>query len=376
MTDLPQAYDIHRSYEDNYRDGPFIQAASPPRGVRKPQTFLGFSVNSRVGIPAGPLLNSRWIEAYARMGFDLLVYKTVRTRAAPSHPHPNCVVLDIDRQIEEADFGKPLKAAVQLPRDATQISITNSFGMPSRDPFVWQADIQRAKTTLQVGQLLIVSVVGTPSIERPGEDGLAEDYARAASLATDAGAPVIEINLSCPNVVTGEGSVYADPTLSAHISRTVKRAIGAVPLIIKIGYIADAVRLSRMVAANAPYVQAISGVNTLPFDVMGQDGAPALPGRLRAGVCGSAIRKCAMSQAARLVDLIRREKYDFSVIGVGGVMTPTHIQDYLNLGVDAVMSATGAMWDPLLAHRCPADGGPADGSPTDGVVLRTPDNAT
>ncbi len=354
---MSPAYDIGRSYEENYGAGPFMQAPSPLRTLPQRERFLGFSVNSRIGIPAGPLLNARWIGAYARMGFDLLVYKTVRTRAVPSHAHPNCVVLDIDRQIEKDDFGKSLTTTPQAPRDVERISITNSFGMPSRAPSIWQEDVQRAKAILQAGQLLIVSVVGTSCAEVQGVDPLAEDYARAATLAVEAGAPVIEINLSCPNVVTGEGSVYADPVVSARISKRVKQAIGAVPLIIKIGYISDPARLGQVVTANAPHIQAISGVNTLPFDVVRPDGTPALPGRLRAGVCGAAIRACALAQAARLMELKRQEKYPFSVIGVGGIMTPAHIHAYFNLGVDAVMSATGAMWDPLLAHRYGAEEG-------------------
>jgi len=32
-------------------------------------------------------------------------------------------------------------------------------------------------------------------------------------------------------------------------------------------------------------------------------------------------------------------------------MTADHIRDYFNIGVDAVMSATGAMWDPHLAEK-------------------------
>ncbi|MFQ5780666.1 MAG: dihydroorotate dehydrogenase, partial [Nitrospiria bacterium] len=198
------------------------------------------------------------------------------------------------------------------------------------------------------GQVLIVSVVGTPGVE-----GLKADYVKGAALAVEAGAPIIEINLSCPNVATGEGSIYTDPGFSSEVSRAVKRAIGAVPLIIKIGYIADPGRLAEVVAANAPVVDAVAGINTLSFEVVGPDGAPALPGkgRLRSGVCGSAIRDCAMAQAARIVDLKRKNRYDFEVVGVGGVMTTGHIRDYLQLGIDAVMTATGAMWDPFLAYR-------------------------
>ncbi|HEY5599666.1 MAG TPA: hypothetical protein VIK48_03150, partial [Candidatus Manganitrophaceae bacterium] len=133
----------------------------------------------------------------------------------------------------------------------------------------------------------------------------------------------------------------------------VKRAIGAVPLIIKIGYITDPARLAKVAASNAPHVQAISGINTLSFEVVNDAGKPALPGkdRLRSGVCGAAIRERAMSQAEKIVALKEKEKYDFAVIGVGGVMTTGHILEYFKLGVDAVMSATGAMWDPFLAYN-------------------------
>lgn len=341
-------YDITRSYEANYQEGPFLKEKPPARRIQKKIKFLGFDVNSRLGIPAGPLLNSRWIIAYAALGFDLLVYKTVRTQATPSHPDPNCLFLQLKGPLTENDFGKRLVATMEAPDRVEEISITNSFGMPSRDPKVWQEDIGRARAGIGDGQLLIVSVVGTP-----GEKDLAEDYARAACLAVEAGAPAIEINLSCPNVVTGEGSVYTDPRFSAEIARRVKQAIGPVPLIIKIGYISELSRLEKVVAANAPHVDAISGLNTLSFEVVKPDGTPALPGkgRLRSGVCGAAIRPCALAQAARIVDLKRRNRYDFEIVGVGGVMTPAHVREFLHLGVDAVMTATGAMWDPFLAYH-------------------------
>jgi dihydroorotate dehydrogenase len=256
--------------------------------------------------------------------------------------------LKLKGQLKETDFGKRLTATMESPSSVEEISITNSFGMPSRAPEIWQEDIQRAKKGLGAGQVLIASAVGTP-----GEKDLAADYAKGAAMAAEAGSDIVEINLSCPNVVTGEGSVYTDPKFSSEISKAVKKVIGTKPLIIKIGYISDPDRLAKVVAANAPYVDAISGINTLSFEVVNEANGPALPGkgRLRSGVCGAAIRECAMAQAARVVDLKRKEKYDFATIGVGGVMTTEHIRAYMDLGVDAVMSATGAMWDPLLAYK-------------------------
>ena len=347
---LHPTYRIDLSYEENYLHGPFFEGKIPKRQIARRHRLLGFELNSLLGIPAGPLLNSKWIATYAALGFDLPVYKTVRTRAHPSHPPPNCMFLDLKEPLSEEDFRRPLVAIPNAKRDRIEeISITNSFGMPSRDPKLWQEDVAEAKKSLGPGQVLIVSVVGTP------EEGknLAEDYARGALWAAEAGADMVEINLSCPNVISGEGSVFCDPMASSLVSSAVKKALGATPLLIKVGYIQDPALLGRVVAANAPYVDGIAGINTLPFDVVNPDGEPALPGRgrIRSGVCGAAIRRCAMEQAARLVELRRKGHYDFVIVGVGGVMTTSDIREYFSLGVDAVMSATGAMWDPYLAIR-------------------------
>lgn len=109
-------YDVNLTYDDNYRRGPFGQFAQALAGEAsalkgeaaasnsgtmdsaatsesasatdetaathatptEPATVLGFPVNLPFGIPAGPLLNSRFTTAAFRMGFDLAVYKTVR----------------------------------------------------------------------------------------------------------------------------------------------------------------------------------------------------------------------------------------------------------------------------------------------------------
>ncbi|MBN4054737.1 dihydroorotate dehydrogenase [Nitrospira defluvii] len=343
-------YRIDLSYEDNYKRGPFFSQKIPRRTIVKRHLLLGFEVNSRIGVPAGPLLNSNWIKTYAALGFDLPVYKTVRTCFMPSHPSPNCLILDLKEAIQEKEIGGRLTTAPNFGQDWTgEISITNSFGMPSRDPKEWQEDVAKAKNYLDHGQILIVSVVGTPG---QGND-LAEDYALGASMAVDAGADIVEINLSCPNVISGEGILFTDPGASSRVSSIVKKKIGATPLLIKMGYIPNPALLEKVVTANASHVEGIASVNTLPFEVVQADGSPALQGkgRLRSGVCGAAIKSCAMTQARRLVDLKNKKHFDFIIVGVGGAMTTHDIRAYFDLGVDAVMSATGAMWDPYLAYK-------------------------
>jgi len=339
-------YDIARSYDANYAEGPFFSGDLPRLDGPPRFRFLDFPVNSPLGVPAGPLLNARWIELYARLGFDLPIYKTVRSAPRDAHPAPNCMYLEDPGDLTADRFGERLTAAGAPPDDPARISITNSFGMPSRAPATWQADMEKARAACGPGQVFIASAVGTP-----GNGDLAADYARTAAMAAEAGAQVVEINLSCPNVTSREGSIYTDPETASRICRETARALSDTPLMIKVGYYEDARVMAEVMRAVAPHVAAVAGINTLSFEVVTPDGTQALPGegRLRSGVCGAAIRACGLAQIGALSALRTSEKYDFSLVGVGGIMTPADVDAYLEAGADIAMSATGAMWDPYLA---------------------------
>ena len=73
-------------------------------------------IEAPIGIAAGPLLNSRWVEAYARLGYGLLTYKTVRSRARPSYSLPNWVFL---REAGPGDGERPLRVRRGRPRYQT-----------------------------------------------------------------------------------------------------------------------------------------------------------------------------------------------------------------------------------------------------------------
>lgn len=354
-------YDIGRSYDDNYADGPFFTGDLPPAPEGPPKyRFLDFPLNSPLGVPAGPLLNSRWVSLYAGLGFDVPVYKTVRSGARAAHPAPNCMFLDDPGDLSAERFSERLTATEKAPDDPAHISITNSFGMPSRAPAVWQADMEKARAACGPGQVFVASAVGTPN----GSD-LAADFARTAAMCREAGAQVVEINLSCPNVTSGEGELFTDAEAAGKVCRETARALRDTPLMVKVGYYVDPKAMAGVMRALAPHVAAVAGINTLSFEVVKADGSQALPGegRLRSGVCGAAIRACALSQLQALAELKAAQRYDFALVGVGGVMTPADADAYLDAGADVVMSATGAMWDPYLAARWRAAHGLAAAAP-------------
>lgn len=341
-------YDVGETYDENYAAGPVFAAPLPaPVAPKKAWSFLGFDLASPLGVPAGPLLNAAYVDFYGRVGWDVPVYKTVRSIARACHPAPNCLFISPDMLVEEDALS--IRPTAPAPDRVDDLTITNSFGMPSKAPAEWMLDVQKAAESLGKGQLLIVSVVGTPGAEGRS---LVDDFAHTAKLAAEAGAEVIEANFSCPNVVSGEGSLYGDPETSALITERIKREIGDIPLLIKIGALPEE-RLTAVVRANLPHVAGFAAINTVPLRVVGADGRQALPGegRLQSGVCGAAIKVVAATATERLVRVRKALGADYKVIGVGGVMTEADIDARLDMGADLVMSATAAMWDPLLAHR-------------------------
>jgi dihydroorotate dehydrogenase len=242
-----------------------------------------------------------------------------------------------------------LKQRMIEPNTVAELAVTNSFGMPSSDPIYLLADIEKANKALSSGQVMIVSVVGT---QRAGSD-FVEDFARAAALAKNAGAKIIEANFSCPNVCTCEGSIYHNPETVYTISARLVREIGNIPLIIKVGYFTDPNSMrSTMIAAARAGVRGFCGINTIGMKVVNDLGESALgAGRIKSGVCGSPIRSSALEFMRYARTINDSEKLGLTLIGVGGAILPEHFDEFINAGANIVMSATGMMWDPYLAMR-------------------------
>lgn len=348
---MPWFYDPRRTYEDNYALGPFggfgdVAAARPDGPPR--ESFAGEGVYAAFGIPAGPLVNAAFCAAAFRAGFDVNVYKTVRTRAHPVHPFPHTLAVHVDGDLTPERAARPLLADDALD-EAT--SISNSFGVPSRDPDAWQPDMAAAVAAAGPGQLLVGSFQGTrPDANAGDRDGAyLADHVTAARLVRETGARVLELNLSCPNEGTGALLCFDTPAVT-RIVAAVKEEIGNLPLYVKLAHFRDDAALAGLVRATAPYVAGYAAINTIPARLVDADGRQALPGEGRAvaGVCGDAIRWAGLDMVERLARLREDVSSAFEIVGVGGVLTADHARAYRVAGADAVMSATGAMLDPGL----------------------------
>lgn len=361
-------YDVNRTYEDNYLQGPFgafakvlqedrgpsAAQSSAPVQTASGEDFLGFHVNLPFGIPAGPLLNERFTTAAFRMGFDLAVYKTVRSRAWGCNAFPNVLAVhpkNADGSLipgsAELDEGVLADTRYELP-----ISISNSFGVPSRDPDEWQPDMKKAIEAAGSGQLLVPSFQGS-RVDGMDQDDYIADHVTTARLVCETGAGLMEMNTSRPN--EGHNRLLChDPHLVGRITEAVKNEIGDRPLVVKLAYIPNDADLEIMAKETAAHgtVQGFSTINTISAKLIDAHGNQALPGagRDRSGVCGNAIRGAGLDMVGRLHAIREKLGLDFTIVGVGGVVRPEDYRAYREAGANAVMSATGAMWNANLAR--------------------------
>ena len=339
------AWRLNRSFAWNAAHPPKLPARPRRLPESPPVRLFDRTLECPVGIAAGPLPTSRWIEAYARLGYGLLTYSTVRTIGRPAYAAPNLV------------FCRPGDPAVVEPAprrlDPAAVTWGVSFGLPSAKPDLWRADVKRARAKLGPGQVLVVSVVGTPA---PGGDAeqLADDYAQAARWAAEAGADAVEVLLSCPDTAAEHPQmVFEDPALSAHILSRVRRAVGARPVLAKLGASRSPRALHDLATGIARWVDGFVLVNGLQRRVIKADGTPALPGAGRelAGVSGAATWDSCRIQVAELCAWRKAGAWNKVILALGGITSVERAYEALALGANAAMLATAALVDPLVAAR-------------------------
>lgn len=340
---LPR-YLITETYSWNYEHAPEPIAVDVPP-MPGAWSFCGIHVDSPLGMPAGPLLNGKWVLYYASLGFDVLTYKTVRSTARDCFSMPNIVPVAVD-SLTGHEVSIPMSTS---PTHSWAVS----FGMPSMAPDVWRRDVEWTRAKLPQNKLLSVSVVGSVQPQWT-IDELAADYARCAAWAVESGADVIEVNFSCPNVATCDGQLYQHPADAAFAASMVKQAIGSVPLVVKIGHVRERDEAVAIVTALETHAAALAMTNTIAVPVVGADGQSLFDGQRR-GVCGAATRHASITQTQLFRDVIRSRDSHLKLVGVGGANSVNDVRRYLQAGAESVHLATAAMLDPAVALKIRAN---------------------
>jgi dihydroorotate dehydrogenase len=349
-------FDPAKTFDDNFDHGPYADSTVYKNQGEPSYSFLGHKLYAPFGIAAGSLPSSKHVAAAFKKGFDVVCYKTQRSVQFKVNDWPNVTYLDVEGDLTLEKAAEPVVGRLESDQPVEKLTITNSFGNPSRGPDFWVEDMKRAVAAQGKGQLLIASVVGTIQEGFSSEDYY-DDFAKAAALAVSAGVPAIEVNLSCPNVAN-EGILCYSPEAVVDICRRVKAAIGDVPLIAKVGYFTPEQQpsLEKIVDQTKDYLSAFSAINTIVATVVDEQGKQLLPGagRLKSGACGAGIKWAGLDMVKRLDALRKAKSLKYEIIGVGGVMTPADFHDYRDAGADAVQSVTAAMWNADLAAEVKA----------------------
>jgi dihydroorotate dehydrogenase len=334
-------YRVDRSYSWNYSHSPTL-----PRVRRVPSgpggKLFDHPLNSPIGIAAGPLLNSKWIEAYARVGFDVLTYKTVRSMAMPAHALPNI------RPVENREHA----AITTTKRLDGHPTLAVSLGIPSVEPEVWRKDVRRAKDRIGSGQVLIVSVVGTWA---PGMDAeqLVQDYARCAAWAAEAGADAIEVHLAVADPFAEQPQlIYENIPLSAQILYRVRTTMPK-PVLAKLGVFRTPRLLHETATKLASWASGFVMTHGVRRRVVDEAGNAAFEGagRDRATIVGADTWPLASRQIEEMLSWRKAGAWDRAILGVGGITTVERADHLLREGADAALIATTALFDPLFAIR-------------------------
>lgn len=227
-----------------------------------------------------------------------------------------------------------------------------SLGEPSAEPDVWRKDVRRAKERIGPGQVLIVSVTGTPE---PGRDAeaLIADYARCAAWAAESGADVVELHLATPDPFAEQPQmIYENVPLAAQVLYRVRTTV-ATPVLVKLGVFKSPRALHETATRLAPWTNGFVLVNGVHRRVLDERGNPAFEGSGReyANVVGADIFPLASRQVEEMLAWRRAGAWDRTLLAVGGITTVERARDLLREGVDAALVATAALFDPLLAVR-------------------------
>jgi dihydroorotate dehydrogenase (NAD+) catalytic subunit len=345
-------YDMTQSYEWNYSHSPDVETLTrkrdpdTPSGARaqsaKPGrwSFCGIPIAYPLGVAAGPLLNGRWVLHYAAQGFSVLTYKTVRSRERACYPLPNL------QWIRESHVSNGQRVKATSERSG---SWAISFGMPSMEPKVWRADVEWTRSRLPRDQVLAVSVVASPEPDWTITE-IAADYATCAAWAFEAGADVVELNLSCPNVTSADGQLYRSPDNIASVLDGVRARVGSPPLIIKIGFVESSELTSQILEICHGRCHGIAMTNCLSCLVDDQQG-PMFSGEPR-GIGGLAIRKASVQQVQRFSNSKQELAItDIDLIGVGGISTAPDAAEYLDAGANSVQVASAVMQTDDLGYE-------------------------
>jgi dihydroorotate dehydrogenase len=328
-------YDMNKTFHENISKGlrvdvPVSIRAIPPEAEWA--KVLDYKVTSRIGLFACPLsATAEGVALASKLGFDVITWKTIRSKASEPHPVPNLTYVRFSEN------------GIMATKEKTT-SLANSIGNPSYELESTLQEMQKGLTALQKGQILIASIYGVGQTKKE----IIDDFAYLAQRVAAIGVHAIELNCSCPNVTTG---LYCkDIDFMRDIVEAVLNIV-SIPVVVKVSQADSYEQLQELLITCAKAgVRGVAGINTIGMQVVDQNGLPFFgPSRLFAGISGDAIFHEALKWVRDARMIIKTNNLDLTIFGGGGITAAEKFDQFFAAGADVGMVATGALIDPTVA---------------------------
>jgi len=174
-----------------------------------------------------------------------------------------------------------------------------------------------------------------------------ETYVEGAKLLDKTDVPMIELNISCPNVKAG-GAAWGMTCAAAGDVVKAVRAVTKKPLVVKLT--PQSLELNKValacIEAGADGISLCNSFQGIAIDI--ERGVPVFE-NLKAGVGGPAVRPIAVRLVYELVEAINQlpEEKRVPVIAIGGIATWEDAVEFIMAGAAAVEVGTATFANPL-----------------------------
>lgn len=179
-----------------------------------------------------------------------------------------------------------------------------------------------------------------------------ETYVEGAKLLEKTDVPVIELNISCPNVSAG-GAAFGMSCTSANSVVSAVRAVTKKPLWVKLT--PQSPELAKValscIEAGADAISLCNSFQGVAIDV--ETGRPVFD-KIKAGFGGPAVRPMAVRLIYELYETIQSlpEEKRVPIVAIGGIATWSDVIEFVMAGADLVEVGTSTFANPLTMLEC------------------------
>ena len=165
-----------------------------------------------------------------------------------------------------------------------------------------------------------------------------DDYVKGAEILDKTSVPMIELNISCPNVKEGGMAFGTEPKKACEVIKKVRRVTNK-SLIVKlspnVGSIGDFAKIAENEGADA--ISLINTINAMAIDIRKR--RPIFENKT-AGLSGPCVKPIALRMTYEASSAV-----DIPVIGMGGIMTYEDAIEFIMAGASAIQVGTANFID-------------------------------